>query len=108
MGFKKPAGVTLLNFLISAVVFFFSIYTLLYSLLNVDAVMFIVSLIILLVFLNFFMVNSVYLMYGVRIKEENKKVIIELGNVTFVIVPENIIEVKKVKIGKFNFFYNKS
>jgi len=104
MGFKKPAGVTLLNFLISAVVFFFSIYTLLYSLLKVDAVMFIVSLIILLVFLNFFMVNSVYLMYGVRIKEENKKVIIELGNVTFVIVPENIIEVKKVKIGKFNFF----
>ena len=104
MGFKKPAGVTLLNFLISAVVFFFSIYTLLYSLLKVDAVMFIVSLIILLVFLNFFMVNSVYLMYGVRIKEENKKVIIELGNVTFVIVPENIIEVRKVKIGKFNFF----
>ena len=104
MGFKKPAGVTLLNFLISALVFFFSIYTLLYSLLKVDAVMFIVSLIILLVFLNFFMVNSVYLMYGVRIKEENKKVIIELGNVTFVIVPENIIEVKKVKIGKFNFF----
>jgi len=104
MGFKKPAGVTLLNFLISALVFFFSIYTLLYSLLKVDAVMFIVSLIILLVFLNFFMVNSVYLMYGVRIKEENKKVIIELGNVTFVIVPENIIEVRKVKIGKFNFF----
>lgn len=104
MGFKKTPGVILLNFFISAVVFLFSIYTLLYSLLKVDVVMFIVSLVIVLVFLNFLMVNFIYLLYGVRIKEENNNVIIDLGNVTFVIVPENIIEAKKIKIGKFNFF----
>jgi len=104
MEIKRTSSAVLINFFISLLVFLFSFYTLLYSLMKVDIVMFIVSLVIVLVFLNFLMVNFVYLLYGVRVKEENNNVFIDLGNVTFRIVPENILEAKKVKMGKFNFF----
>lgn len=104
MGIKKTPNAVLINFFISLLVFLFSFYSLLYSLLKVDIVMFIVSLVIVLIFVNFLMVNFVYLLYGVRVKEDHNKVFIELGNVIFIIEPENILEAKRVKMGKFNFF----